>query len=192
MTSSSQFKGRWGLYMLIAAGLIIIALVAISRIPQQQGVCTEIDVLGITFKQCENGQVTSNLTQLAGDTVNNVPSLPGDVSEVNSTLETATSTNVTSNPLKSIVGSWLASDQNTFSASFFFGNDSKYTTIVNINSSWSTPIVGKYNFSLIQEQLALHPYGSIPTTYKIVETTSNSFTIQDLSGTKITFARVGT
>jgi hypothetical protein len=181
-----------GLYLLIVAGVIIISLVAISRIPQQEGVCTEINVLGIIFKQCDNGEVTSNLTQIARDTVTNVPSLPGEVSEVREVVAAATSSNVTSNPLNSIVGSWLASDQKAFSASFFFGNDGKYTTIVNINGSWSQPIVGEYNFSLVQQQLSLQPYGSMPVLNNIVETTSDSFTVNDQAGTKIIFARMRT
>ena len=146
--------------------------------------------MGMKFKQCENGEIESTLMQEARDTVTNTPSLPGETSVVMEELEAATSNNVTSNPLKSIVGNWLASDQKQFSAAFSFGNNGQYSTIVNVNSSWSPPIVGRYNFSLTQEQLSLQPYGSTSAAFTIVETTSDSFTISDQSGTNIIFARM--
>ena len=98
--------------------------------------------------------------------------------------------------MKSIVGDWLASgnssDQKPFSASFSFTDDNQYSTIVNIDGRLSTPINDTYNFSLTQEQLSLQPYGSTPVIYKIVETTSNSFTVVDETGSKTIFARAET
>ena len=156
-------------------------------------VCTKINIFGVIFEQCPGVGLTSNLPQVV---TNNLPvpvGVPGNISEVREIVEEGATGNVTTRPLNSIVGAWLASGTNLaqqeFAASFTFQTSNQFSSIVNINGSLSPPIFGKYTFSPVQEKFTLQPYGGSTEVYKIVETTSDSFKVNGTSGT-MSFVRV--
>jgi hypothetical protein len=176
--------------VLVLGGIFLAAILVPKPNPE---VCTKFNVLGMTFEQCPGGGVKSNLTQVVTGNLPVPVSIPGNVSEVNRVVEAGTAENVTSRPLNSINGNWLASGNNSaqqqFAASFTFQRNNQYSSIVNINGSLSPPVFGKYSFSPIEEKFSLQAYGAGAEVFDIVETTSDSFKVNETSGTT-TFVRV--
>jgi len=177
----------------VIAPLIAITIIAyFIFIPNPDPeLCKKIDLGWAKLEQCKS-QVTSEIQSVVTDNLPVPIGVPGNVSEVNERVE-ANTENVTSRPLNSIVGSWLASGntstQQQFGASFTFESSNQYSSIVNLNGSLSPPLFGKYNFSPTQEKFSLQPYGGATEEYNIIETTSDSFKVNGASGT-MTFVRV--
>jgi hypothetical protein len=189
---SNSFNVNKAIAVIVPSIVVIIISYFIFIYNPNPELCKKVDLGWAKLEQCGR-EVSTNLPQVVTSSLPAPVGVPGNVSEVNEVVESGSTGNVTTRPLNSIVGVWLASGINSaqqeFAASFTFQTNNQYSSIVNINGSLSPPLFGKYSFSPVQEKFSLQPYGGSIDVYKIVETTSDSFKINGTSGT-MNFIRV--
>ena len=193
MASKKQSLNLNRTVFIVASSIVIIVVsYFIFVVPIGPGQCKKANLHFAELEQCP-GEIRSNLEQVVTSTLPIPVSVPGNATEVNRVVERGSAENVTSRPLNSVVGNWLATGVNSanqeFSASFTFQNSSQYASIVNIDGFLSPPVFGKFTFSATDESFGLQPYGKEKAEYNIVETTSDSFKVTGNSET-ITFVRV--
>jgi hypothetical protein len=189
---SNSFNVNKAIAVIVPSIVVVIIAYFIFIYNPNPELCKKVDLGWAKLEQC-GSEVRTNLPQVVTSSLPVPVGVPGNVSEVSEVVGTGSTGNVTTRPLNSIVGVWLASGINPaeqeFAASFTFQTNNQYSSIVNYNGSLSPPIFGKYDFSPVQEKFSLQTYGGSADVYKILETTSDSFKINGTSGT-MNFVRV--